>query len=104
MESIQGRDTDVIITPGGNRLIVHFFTGLLEHFPQIEQFQIRQKKQDLMIIYIVPSHNFSDDVGEKIITTLKEKGADISMKIELVSEIPSLPSGKRRFVINEMAH
>jgi phenylacetate-CoA ligase len=104
MESIQGRDTDVIITPGGNRLIVHFFTGLLEHFPQIAQFQIRQKNQNLMIIYIVPSHNFSDGVGEKIIKTLKEKGADISMKIQLVGEIPSLPSGKRRFVINEVAH
>jgi phenylacetate-CoA ligase len=104
MESIQGRDTDVIITPGGNRLIVHFFTGLLEHFPQIAQFQIRQKKHDLLTIYIVPGHNYSGEVGEKIIKTLKEKGADISMIIELVSEIPSLPSGKRRFVINEVAN
>jgi phenylacetate-CoA ligase len=103
MESIQGRDTDIIITPRGNRLIVHFFTGLLEHFPQISQFQIRQKKHDLMTIYIVPRHDFSDEVGKKVIRTLQEKGADISMTIELVNEIPLLPSGKRRFVINEVA-
>jgi phenylacetate-CoA ligase len=102
MESIQGRDTDVIVTPGGNRLIVHFFTGLLEHFPQISQFQIRQKQQDLMIVYIVPGPSFSLEVEEKIIKTLKEKGADIPIKIELVNDIPTPPSGKRRFVINEM--
>jgi phenylacetate-CoA ligase len=104
MESIQGRDTDVIITPGGNRLIVHFFTGLLEHFPQIAQFQIRQRTHDLLTIYIVPTQNYSVEVGEAIIKRLKEKGADIAMKIELVTEIPSLPSGKRRFVINEVAY
>jgi phenylacetate-CoA ligase len=103
MESIQGRDTDIIITPGGNRLIVHFFTGIIEHFKQVAQFQIRQTKHDLLTIYIVPGHDYSDQVGEKVIMTLKEKGADISMKIELMDVIPSLPSGKRRFVINEIA-
>jgi phenylacetate-CoA ligase len=40
MESIRGRDADVIITPAGNRLIVHFFTGVLEHFQEIDSFQV----------------------------------------------------------------
>jgi phenylacetate-CoA ligase len=103
MESIQGRDTDIITTPGGNRLIVHFFTGIIEHFKQIAQFQIRQTKPDLLTICIVPGHNYSDQVGERVIMALKEKGADISMKIQVVDVIPLLPSGKRRFVINEVA-
>ena len=42
LKSIQGRNTDVVLTPGGNRLIVHFFTGILEHFPEIDSFQVVQ--------------------------------------------------------------
>ncbi len=104
MESIEGRDTDVVITPNGNRLIVHFFTGILEYFSEIEAFQVVQESIDNILILIVPTQQFSDETKERIVSALQEKGATgIGISVQLVDEIPLTAGGKRRFVISKAA-
>jgi phenylacetate-CoA ligase len=104
MQSIQGRDTDVVVTPRGNRLIVHFFTGVLEHFSEIETFQVSQEKADSISLLIVPTVDYNKDTAVKIITRLQEQGAsDLQIDIRLVDRVPSSPSGKRRFVVSKIA-
>jgi len=104
MERIEGRETDVVITPSGNRLIVHFFTGVLEHFSEINSYQVIQEKPDSIIVRIVTAPNFSQQTVSDIIARLKEKGAaDLKINIELVKEIPLPVSGKRRFVMSKIA-
>jgi len=100
MESIQGRDTDVVVTPSGNRLIVHFFTGILNHFPEIESFQVVQESPEAILVRVVPDVGYSQEVPPRIVAALREKGADLEIEVEVVEEIPAAPSGKRRFVIN----
>jgi phenylacetate-CoA ligase len=102
MGSIQGRDTDNIITPGGNRLIVHFFTGIIEFFTQVEVFQVIQEQRDSVRLLIVPRADYTDAVGEEIVRQLKARGADIAIQVEVVPDIPTAASGKRRFVINRL--
>lgn len=103
MKSISGRSTDIIVTPSGNRLIVHFFTGVLEHFPVIDTFQVTQKAIDSIELRIVPMRQISSVEVESIVSALKEKGCgDLQIKVEIVNEIPLPPSGKHRFVINEL--
>lgn len=103
MDSIQGRDTDVIITPSGNRLIVHFFTGILEYFSEIDSFQVIQEYPSEIVLRLIPTSSYTTEIGEKIITALKEKGAeDMKIYIELVDKIPLLSTGKRCFVINKL--
>lgn len=103
LESITGRETDVVITPTGNRLIVHFFTGILEHFPEIDSFQVLQEERGSMTVRVVPTKQFTDQSRRKIISALEEKGATgMSIQIEPVSEIPITSSGKRRFVISKL--
>ena len=103
MESIQGRDSDVVITPSANRLIVHFFTGVLEHFSEIDSFQVIQESIETMLIRIIPTKQFSQESSKKIVSALQEKGATgIRIEIELVNQIPSTPGGKRRFVISKV--
>jgi phenylacetate-CoA ligase len=103
MESIQGRDSDVVITPTGNRLIVHFFTGILEHFPEIDSFQVVQETIKAMVVRIVPTKQFSLESCERIVSALQENGATgIDIEIELVEEIPLMTGGKRRFVISKV--
>ena len=102
MASIEGRETDVVITPAGNRLIVHFFTGILEHFPEIESFQVVQKDPQSFSVRIVQAKPFDNATSNRIRKSLQEKGADgLRIDIDLVDEIP-LAYGKRRFVINEI--
>jgi phenylacetate-CoA ligase len=104
MESVQGRDTDVVITPSGNRLIVHFFTGILENFPEIDSFQVMQKELESIQIRIVPVNGWDKDCEQRVIQALKDKGAvGIKIEIERVSEIPVASSGKRRFVISSIS-
>lgn len=104
MESIQGRDTDVVVTPSGNRLIVHFFTGICEHFPEIQAFQVVQEEFESMVLRIVPTKDYSQASTERIVSALRAKGApDLRIDVELVPEIPTAPSGKRRFVISKVS-
>jgi phenylacetate-CoA ligase len=103
MKSIQGRDTDVVTTRNGNRLIVHFFTGILEHFSEIDCFQVVQETMDIMIIRIVPTKDYSQETSRRIICALQEKGASgIEIRIDLADEIPLTAGGKRRFIISKV--
>jgi phenylacetate-CoA ligase len=106
LAGILGRDTDVIITPEGNRVIVHFFTGILEHFEEIECFQVVQ--QDLesiqLKIVVAPPHRMTSELERRIQGSLLHRGLrDLQINIEEVPEIPVARSGKRRFVISKIA-
>lgn len=103
MGCIQGRDTDVVITPSGNRLIVHFFTGILEHFPEIKCFQVIQDSMDSMLLRVVPADNYTPEVSSRAVAKLKQMGAsDMNIVLEVVNHIPLSPAGKRRFVISKV--
>jgi phenylacetate-CoA ligase len=102
MESIQGRDTDVVVTPSGNRLIVHFFTGILNHFPEVESFQVVQETPGQILVRVVPAVGFSEETPPRIVAALRARGADLEIEVEPVQEIPVAPSGKRRFVISRL--
>ncbi len=103
MDSIEGRDTDIVLTPSGKRLIVHFFTGILEYFPQIDSFQVLQEELGSIVLRLVPALGFSKSVVDEVKSQLKEKGdKDLQIDIDIVEEIPVAPSGKRRFVISKV--
>ena len=103
MDSIQGRDADLIVTPSGNRLIVHFFTGILEHFPEIDSFQVVQENPYSILVRIQPKTKINENTLNRIRTDLAEKGAsDLVIDFEIVEEIPLPKTGKHRFVINHL--
>ncbi len=85
MEAIEGRDTDVIITPRGNRLIVHFFTGIFEYYPSIDTFKITQRQPGAIGVEIVPRANYLPEHWEKIKSEILKKGdPDLAIEMELV--------------------
>ena len=103
MHSIQGRDTDVVITPNGNKLIVHFFTGVLEHFHEIDSFQVIQESIDSILIRMVLNTPLTKELDNRIVKALQEKGATgLRIELETVSDIPISKNGKRRFVISSV--
>lgn len=103
LDRIEGRETDVVVTPSGNRLIVHFFTGLLEHFEEIDSFQVVQDALDHVTLRVVPRPAYSSETGERITSVLREHGAsDMTFDLEIVSEIPLAETGKRRFVVSQV--
>jgi phenylacetate-CoA ligase len=103
MEAIDGRDTDVVITPRGNRLIVHFFTGIFEYFPSIDTFRITQDRADSIHVEIVPRPDFVPEHWERIKKQILDQG-DPDLKIEMVLSRAIEPeaSNKRRFVVSKL--
>lgn len=103
MKSIQGRNTDVIITPSGNRLIIHYFTGVLEHFDVIDSFRIIQNNPDSIDLLLVPRSPITEGISAAIIKALKDKGAaDLEIRIQLVDQLDLTKAGKNRIVINNL--
>jgi len=60
LQKIVGRETDVVKTSDGQKLIVHSFTGVFEYFPEIKQFKITQLSINSVLVEYI-----SDEISEK---------------------------------------
>lgn len=100
VKKIIGRESDVLIAPDGNLLIVHLFTIYFEYFRSIRQFQVEQADAVTFIFRLVVDKGFTKAI-ENQIRSYWEKflGSRAIVKIEIHDQIPLLFSGKRRFLI-----
>jgi phenylacetate-CoA ligase len=103
IEKIIGRDTDLVRTPGGKVLVVHSFTGIFEHIPEISQFRITQEHLEGIIIEFVAGFGFHekllDVIRERIVQNINEP-----FRIEFIerNEIPPSASGKPQMIISKI--
>jgi phenylacetate-CoA ligase len=103
MQDIEGRDTDVVYTPLGNRLIVEFFNGILDDYPEVECFLVVQEELESIVLTLVPTSAYRPETGRRLIQEMHRKGAEgLEIRIELAGELPLPPSGKRRYVISRI--
>lgn len=103
LDSIEGRDTEIVITPNGNFLVVHFFTILFEYIEGVDQFQVIQEKIDELNIKIVKNDKFTEKDKNYIFSEIKKHAGDeININLEFTDSIPPTRSGKRRFVISKV--
>lgn len=97
---IKGRNSDILVTPSGKFLIVHTFTIFFEYFTEIIQFQVVQSKPDQVRILLVVNNKYDKKTETGIAAGLDELiGKDVDIEIKTVTEIPLLPSGKRKFIV-----
>lgn len=102
-EKIVGRDTDIIYTPGGKQLIVHFFTGIFEFRHEIQQFQVVQHSIDDIEVRYIPSSSFNQSTLSDIHSEIKMKSKeDFPIRFSLAEKIESAPSGKPQIVLSNM--
>lgn len=103
IKSIEGRSTDIIVTPDGRLLTAHFFSTYLKYIEGIEQYQIVQEGPNNILIKIVKNDKFTDRDLEYIETeTNKRIGGEMDIEIKFVDSIPPTRSGKRRYVISKV--
>ncbi len=99
LQAIDGRTSDIVRTPSGNRLIVEFFNGIFQYAPTIEHFQILQTELDSIHVRIVPGADFQTGDWDAVQARILEKGdPDLRITVEQVPEIPLEPSHKRRYI------
>lgn len=100
---IQGRATDIVTTPAGDRLIVHFFTQIFEMIPDIAQFQVRQDRPESITVRYVPALGFAETALDRIRAEIAANCRyPLEVRFEQVVDIPPERSNKRRFVISNV--
>lgn len=100
IDKIDGRDSDILITPKGKYLIDHNFSVYLKSTNLIEQFQVRQDKIDEFNILLKVNEKFKNSDKEKIYKYFKNYiNDDVKIIISIVDDIPLTKSGKRRYLI-----
>ena len=103
IEKIIGRDTDLVRTPGGKMLVVHSFTGIFEHIPEISQFRITQENLEGITIEFVPGEGYHeqllDTIRERIAQNVREP-----FQLDFIErhEIPPSASGKPQLIISKI--
>ena len=104
LEKVIGRDTDIVKTRSGKYMVVHSFTGIFEHIPQIRQFCVIQENLDGIVINFIKGDGFTEDclemIRNKIINNLGEL---FEVKFRSVDFIAPTKSGKPQLIISKLA-
>lgn len=101
LERIVGRETDVVKTPNKKTLIVHSFTGIIEYYPDIKQYQIIQNQLNEMTIKYITDNliplkdNTLQEIEHKI-NILTDN--TVKVIFEKTDFIANSPSGKPQII------
>lgn len=103
LKKVIGRETDIVRTPRGKRLIVHSFTGIFEYFPEIRQFCIVQNELGGVTVQYIKSPGFNSSILSQIRGKMEALiGEPFTLEFAEVDSIPPTKSGKPQIVLSNL--
>jgi phenylacetate-CoA ligase len=103
LKRLEGRDTEVIQTPGGKHInggvLGQFLTFVIDVIPFIWEYQAVQHAPDALTLRVVPTAQYTSEFARMLQGKLEaflEPGLNIT--VEPVDHIPREPSGKRLII------
>jgi phenylacetate-CoA ligase len=108
VRSVEGRLSDVIVTPSGMRIHSHVFGYILDQFgalenPAVTAFRAIQREPARFEVLVVPGPAYDERKPEAIAAQVKLAfGAECAVEVRAVERIPPDPSGKFRFFLSEV--
>ncbi len=105
MSELKGRSTDTLYTPDGNRIHGLGAMYILRVLPEVSHFQVIQEAIDRISVLVVLKKDADAEMLKSTIIKGFDQlmGADVTTTVEVVDEIPVLPSGKMRAIWNKIA-
>ena len=104
LKSVQGRQTDFILTSDGRVIHALAVIYVLRECPEIEKFQVVQQSASEINVIIVPRAELRESVQTKIHADLQKLlGTNTQINITIASTISTSPSGKFRYVVSKVA-
>ena len=108
MKTVEGRNDSIFVLPNGRKLsprALSIAMGMFKHYDTFEQFQIIQRRKDL-IKMLIKTKNKALDLEDELIAhmsnTLGIADAGVKFEVELVDEVPPSSTGKLSYVISEI--
>ncbi len=106
IRKVIGRSTELIKAADGKIIIPEFFIHLIGvscNDGSIHSFQVIQKDLNIIEVKIVKHEPFKDSILNKIKSKIKiVMGSECKVIFNFVENIPKTPTGKYKYVINEM--
>ena len=101
IEAIEGRLSDMIVTPDGRRIF--WLNSTLYGLPLLET-QVVQEEIDHVRVCYVPAPGFCRADALTLIDRLRERVGDMRIDLEVVNAVERTASGKVRTVVSELTH
>jgi phenylacetate-CoA ligase len=103
LSMIIGRETDIVYTPKGNPLIVHFFTGIFEHEQDIKQFRVTQYENKNILIEYITDLDDHAAILERLTEIMNNRSGEVlPVNFSRVNHIPATISGKPQIVLSHL--
>ena len=99
LERVEGRVTETLRNGAGEPVGGLLFAVILSALPSaVRQFQAVQHQDGSVTLKVVPTEAFEERMGERILEVARRYLTGVSVRIEVASEIPCSPAGKRALV------
>ena len=104
MGDLQGRRTDTLITPDGNRIHGLGVMYVLRVLPAVAVYQVVQDSVDQLQVLVVPRGEPTEaELESPVLEGLRDLfGEAMKIEVKRVAEIPALASGKMRAIWNRL--
>ncbi len=104
LASVEGRQTDFLVTPDGRCLHALSVIYVLREAPRVAEFAVRQDALDHVVASVVPAPGFSAADRAAIETGLRAVlGPQVEVEVATVPSLARTPSGKFRYVVSTVA-
>ena len=99
LSTVEGRKLDLLYDTGGALISSYLVYKNMWQYPEIDQYQLVQESADQYTFRINTRGSFEKE--RQLVDEFKSfLGQDADFRLEYVSEIPLLASGKRRKIVN----
>ncbi len=107
MKSIEGRISDLIITPEGKNIHGEFFSHIFWQMTCFKQFQVVQESLDKLIIKVIPYPAVEQSKLYEEVQMISEivhmRTGIMKITIEQVDNIPTTEAGKQKFIVTKVS-
>jgi len=104
LENVTGRTVDAFRLHDGTIVDGEYLTHLVYFREWIRAFQVVQKREDwIQFRVVLEGNDYPSEEWEQILSGVRAVfGAECRVDLEIVDEIPALPTGKYRYTISEV--
>jgi phenylacetate-CoA ligase len=100
VKEVVGRSNDYVLSKSGEKVASSFFSFLLRDFEWIERFYVVQQSPELVVVHLKPAYGQRPRGLPRIESIIQRRLPGMKVDVVIVEEIPLLPSGKHKYVVN----